>query len=53
MFGFHRFYAGKSKSAKIQLFTVGGLGIWFLTDLVLIIFGEFTDGEGRKIREWV
>ena len=53
VFGFHRFYAGKSKSAKVQLFTVGGLGIWFLIDLVLIIFGEFADGEGRKIREWV
>jgi len=53
VFGFHRFYAGKSKSAKVQLFTVGGLGIWFLIDLVLIIVGEFADGEGRKIREWV
>ncbi len=53
VFGFHRFYAGKTKSAKVQLFTIGGLGIWFLIDLVLIIFGEFADGEGRKIREWV
>jgi class 3 adenylate cyclase len=53
VFGIHRFYAGKSKSAKVQLFTVGGLGIWFLIDLVLIIVGEFADGEGRKIREWV
>jgi len=53
VFGFHRFYAGKTKSAKVQLFTVGGLGIWFLIDLVLILFGEFADGEGRKIREWV
>jgi len=53
VFGFHRFYAGKNKSAKVQLFTIGGLGIWFLIDLVLIIFGEFADGEGRKIKEWV
>jgi hypothetical protein len=53
VFGFHRFYAGKTKSAKVQLFTIGGLGIWFLIDLVLIIFGKFADGEGRKIREWV
>ncbi|UCF85391.1 MAG: NINE protein [Desulfobacteraceae bacterium] len=53
VFGVHRFYAGKSKSAKVQLFTVGGLGIWFLIDLVLIIVGEFADDEGRKIREWV
>jgi len=53
VFGFHRFYAGKTKSAKVQLFTVGGLGIWFLIDLIFIIFGEFADGEGRKIRQWV
>jgi hypothetical protein len=53
VFGFHRFYAGRTKSAKVQLFTVGGLGIWFLMDLVFIIFGEFADAEGRKIRRWV
>jgi class 3 adenylate cyclase len=53
VFGFHRFYAGRSKSAKVQLFTVGGFVIWFLTDLVLIVFGEFADGEGRKIKKWV
>ena len=53
VFGAHRFYAGKSKSAKVQLFTVGGLGIWFLIDLARIIFGKFSDGEGRKVRKWV
>jgi class 3 adenylate cyclase/TM2 domain-containing membrane protein YozV len=53
VFGFHRFYAGKSTSAKVQLFTAGGLGIWFLIDLVFIIFGEFADGQGRKIKRWV
>lgn len=53
LFGIHRFYAGKTKSAKIQLFTIGGLGIWFLIDLILIIAGEFSDGDGRKIRDWV
>jgi hypothetical protein len=53
IFGAHRFYAGKTKSAKAMLFTVGGLGIWYVTDLVIVLFGEFTDGEGRKIREWL
>ena len=53
VFGVHRFYAGKNKSAKVQLFTVGGFVIWFLIDLVLIIVGEFADGEGRRIRKWV
>lgn len=53
VFGFHRFYAGKTKSARVQLFTIGGFVIWFLVDLVHIIFGQFADGEGKKIRDWL
>ena len=52
IFGIHRFYAGKPLSAKVQLFTIGGLGIWFLIDLIYIIVGEFVDGDGKKIRDW-
>jgi hypothetical protein len=52
IFGAHRFYVGKTKTAKVMLFTIGGLGIWYVTDLVIILFGEFTDGEGRKVKEW-
>ena len=53
IFGLHRFYAGKSKTAKMQLFSIGGLGIWFLLDLILILVGEFKDAEGRKMRDWI
>ena len=53
IFGLHRFYAGKNKTAKIQLFSLGGLGIWFLLDLILILVGEFKDAEGRKMRDWI
>jgi len=53
IFGAHRFYAGKTKTAKAMLFTIGGLGIWYLTDLVIVLFGELTDGEGKKISKWV
>ena len=28
IFGAHRFYAGKTRTAVLQLFTLGGLGIW-------------------------
>jgi hypothetical protein len=41
------------KSAKIQLYTLGGLGIWMVIDLIIILFGEFSDEEGKKIRDWV
>lgn len=53
IFGAHRFYAGKIKSAKVMLFTIGGLGIWYVIDSVIVLFGEFTDSEGRKIKDWV
>jgi hypothetical protein len=53
LFGFvgaHRFYVGRPKTAIVQLLTLGGLGIWALIDFVLIVCGEFRDGEGRKLK---
>ena len=52
VFGVHRFYAGKVGTGVVQLLTLGGLGIWALVDFVLIVCGEFRDGEGHKIRQW-
>ncbi|HYL91044.1 MAG TPA: TM2 domain-containing protein [Burkholderiales bacterium] len=52
IFGAHRFYAGKTRSAVLQLVTLGGLGIWTLVDLLFILFGEFTDAQGRKVDTW-
>ena len=51
-FGAHRFYAGKMVTGVIQLFTVGGLGIWVLIDLTMIIMGAFEDKQGNRITEW-
>lgn len=53
VFGAHRFYAGKTGSAIAQLLTLGGLGIWMLADLILILTGQFKDREGARIREWL
>jgi len=52
IFGAHRFYAGKTRSAVLQLVTLGGLGVWTLVDLLFILFGEFTDAQGRKVDTW-
>lgn len=52
VFGAHRFYAGKIATAIIQLLTCGGLGIWAIIDLLIILLGEFTDSDGKKIRDW-
>jgi len=50
--GIHRFYAGKVGTGILQLVTFGGLGIWALIDIVLIIAGVFTDSDGHKIVLW-
>jgi len=50
--GAHRFYVGKTGTAIVQLLTLGGLGIWCMVDIVMLIVGAFTDGDGNKITEW-
>ncbi len=51
--GIHRFYVGKIGTGVLELLTLGGLGIWWFVDTILIIVGEFTDKEGRKITVWM
>lgn len=48
--GMHRFYVGKIGTGLLQLFTLGGFGIWVLIDFIMIILGSFTDKEGKKIK---
>ena len=52
VFGAHRFYAGKIGTGVLQLFTLGGFGIWWLIDLILIVTGNFKDGDGERVTEW-
>ncbi len=49
VFGVHRFYVGDTTNGLIQLFTLGGCGIWALIDLILIISGSFKDADGRLV----
>ena len=42
-FGVHRFYTGQVKSGILQLVTLGGCGIWWLVDMLLLLFGKFKD----------
>jgi len=50
MFGAHRFYVGKTGSALAQLFTLGGLYIWWMVDIFAIFNGNFTDSNGRPLK---
>ena len=52
IFGAHRFYVGKVGTGVAMLFTLGGCGLWWLYDLILIVGGEFRDSEGRRVVHW-
>ena len=47
--GVHRFYVGKIGTGALMLITLGGLGVWFLVDLLLVVTGQFTNKDGQKI----
>jgi hypothetical protein len=51
-FGAHRFYVGKTGTAALMLCTLGGLGIWYIYDLIVVAGGSFRDIEGRLVSRW-
>lgn len=51
--GIHRFYVGKIGTGILFLFTLGGLGIWWIYDVIISVTGNFKDKQGRKITRWI
>jgi TM2 domain-containing membrane protein YozV len=51
-FGAHRFYAGRTESGVLMACTLGGLGLWWAYDVIVVGFGQFRDQENRVISEW-
>ena len=49
LLGAHRFYTGHITAGIIQLFTLGGLGIWVSLDFFQLLSGNFKDIEGNII----
>lgn len=47
--GIHRFYVGKIGTGILMLLTSGGLGIWYLYDLINIVCNNFTDKAGNTV----
>ena len=51
-FGGHRFYVDKTGTGILMALTVGGLGLWWIYDLILVASGSFRDAPGRLVRRW-
>ena len=47
--GLHRFFVEKNDTGILMLVTLGGLGIWWIIDIFMIVTGSFEDSEGRVI----
>src|SRR5919112_3179513 len=51
-FGAHRFYVGKTGTGLLMLCTLGGGGLWYLYDLIVVSGGSFRDSENRLVSRW-
>ncbi len=52
VFGGHRFYLGKIGTGILQAVTLGGMGLWWLYDMILLASGSFRDADGRRVKYW-
>src|SRR6267378_4525551 len=41
--GLHRFYVGRWQTGILMAVTLGGMGLWWVFDLVILLAGEFRD----------
>lgn len=48
--GIHRFYVGKTGTGILMILTLGGLGIWVIYDLIMIVVGSFKDKQGLPVK---
>lgn len=49
-FGVDRFYIGRTRSAIVKLLILGGFGIWWLSDIILIASEYRKDAWGRPLK---
>ena len=47
--GLERFYLGKNMSAVLKLLTLGGIGIWYVVDIILILLNKTKDANNEEL----
>ena len=51
--GAHRFFLRRYASAILFIITIGGCGIWWIIDFILIVTGSMKDDKGNLVKQWV
>jgi TM2 domain-containing membrane protein YozV len=51
--GAHRFFLKRYASAILFIITIGGFGIWWIIDFILIVTGSMKDDRGQVVNIWV
>lgn len=49
--GIDRFYLGYSGLGVLKLCTLGGCGLWWLVDLILIATNSMVDSDGKPLNK--
>ena len=52
-FGAHRFFLRRYASAILFIITIGGCGIWWIIDFILIVTGSMKDDIGKHVKLWI
>ena len=51
--GAHRFFLKRYASAILFIITIGGFGIWWIIDFILIVTGTMKDDRGQVVKIWI